>query len=114
MAVSRYKVIKSYKVAYSDPIIARSGERLRFERRESEWAGWIWCRAADGREGWVPESRVAVDVDECRLLRDYSAAELTAGAGEKLTVEEIESGWAWAVNDAGASGWFPLENLEAD
>lgn len=30
------------------------GEQLEVIR-EDEPSGWMWCRARDGREGWVPE-----------------------------------------------------------
>jgi hypothetical protein len=30
------------------------GERLEV-LREDRLSGWMWCRAGDGREGWVPE-----------------------------------------------------------
>lgn len=32
----------------------RQGEALEAVRTDS-LSGWIWCRASDGREGWVPE-----------------------------------------------------------
>jgi hypothetical protein len=32
----------------------REGEQLEV-LREDVASGWLWCRADDGREGWVPE-----------------------------------------------------------
>jgi hypothetical protein len=34
------------------------GERLEVVA-EDRLSGWLWCRAADGREGWVPLNTVA-------------------------------------------------------
>ena len=33
--------------------------------------------------------------------------------GETVTVLLMESGWGWATNESGQSGWVPLECLEA-
>jgi uncharacterized protein YgiM (DUF1202 family) len=30
------------------------GEELQVLREDSA-SGWVWCRAKDGREGWVPQ-----------------------------------------------------------
>jgi hypothetical protein len=34
------------------------GERLEVIR-EDRPSGWVWCRAQDGREGWVPEKTLS-------------------------------------------------------
>jgi len=82
-----FRVIKPYQSPFSDPLVARKGERLSFERRQSEWEGWIWCTCAAGRSGWVPESWVEIKDGYCVLQRDYSAAELSVGIGETITAE---------------------------
>ena len=33
--------------------------------------------------------------------------------GETVTVLLMESGWGWATNESGQSGWVPLGGLEA-
>ena len=108
----RYRVIKSYRSAYPDPLCLRQGERLRCERRQSEWPGWVWCSDTSGREGWVPEGWVKVEGDHCVLQRDYDATELTVEVGEDLAGVFEESGWAWVRNAQGAEGWVPLDCLE--
>ena len=35
----------------------RAGEQLEVLERDDE-SGWLWCRASDGREGWVPVKTV--------------------------------------------------------
>ena len=104
-----YIVIKSHTASYSEALIASKGRRLRFERKPTEWQGWLWCTAADGKTGWVPESWVEIEDETCTLLRDYTTAELTVAVGEHLEGEIIESGWLWARTEPGAWGWVPME-----
>jgi uncharacterized protein YgiM (DUF1202 family) len=40
----------------------RVGETLDVVARDDE-SGWLWCRSADGREGWVP-SRTLQSADD--------------------------------------------------
>jgi hypothetical protein len=35
------------------------GEELEILEEDSP-SGWLWCRAPDGREGWVPEDTVEI------------------------------------------------------
>ena len=107
----RYRVIKPHKASYSEILTARTGDRLVFERRQSKWAGWIWCISPDGKAGWAPESWVAIEGDTCRLLRDYSTAELMVVLGETVEGDVVESGWMWVSNSRGEYGWVPAECL---
>jgi hypothetical protein len=106
-----FRVIKPHRAAFQKPLTARKGERLTFERRRSEWEGWLWCTARSGESGWVPESWVELEAESCILLRDYTAFELSVQCGELLTADLLESGWLWANKENGESGWVPLENL---
>lgn len=107
-----FRVVEPYDSPCSDPLTARKGERLGFERRESEWEGWIWCTSTSGQSGWVPENWVQIQGSFCILNRDYTATELSVATGQTITAEYLESGWAWATTDSGASGWVPLSHLE--
>jgi hypothetical protein len=105
------QVIEPYQAAYPDPFSAPKGERLKFERRDSEWEGWIWCTNDSGQSGWVPETWVMLEGESCVLERDYTGAELSVDRGETISAEFVESGWAWATKENGESGWVPLDNL---
>lgn len=107
-----FRVIEPHHASYPHPFSAPKGERLRFERRQSEWDGWIWCTNSLGQSGWVPETWVTLEAESCILERDYNAAELSVGRGETIAVEFVESGWAWATKEDGESGWVPLDNLD--
>ena len=106
-----YRVVGSHRAVYTEPLTLRQGERLRWEDEECEWPGWIWCTAASGESRWVPENWVQKEGEFCVLQRDYTTTELSVDQGETVTVESVESGWGWATNESGRSGWVPLECL---
>ena len=108
-----YRVIKAHQSPDPDPLMVRKGDSLSFERRETEWSGWIWCTNSSGKGAWVPENWVQIEGDSCVMKRDYNAIELAVEVGEVLTVEFEETGWAWAMKKSGESGWVPLEYLDA-
>ena len=110
----RYRAIADYDSAFSEPLELQAGERVRFERRDTEWEGWVWCTSESGRAGWGPEAWLTIDGPFAVLRRDYCARELTIRRGTFVRGSLIESGWLWATTDAGASGWVPLEVLEQD
>jgi hypothetical protein len=107
-----YRVVKSYHSPYMEPLNLQKGERLKWEPRECEWPGWIWCTTEGGETRWVPESWVKKEGDHCVLQRDYTATELSVESGEALTVEFTEAEWGWATKEGGQKGWVPLEYLE--
>ena len=113
MMSETYRVIKSYRSPYTEPLVLKRGERLSWEPRECEWPGWIWCTTFHGESRWVPENWVEKRGRDCLLQRDYTATELDVEEGETVTVLLMESSWGWATNESGKSGWVPLEYLQA-
>ena len=107
----RYRVIKAHDPEFPEPWTVRKGERLRFEGRETESVGWIWCTDDAGEARWVPKTWVEIEGDSCVMKRDYNSTGLGVGVGEVLTVELEESGWAWVTKESGESGRVPLVNL---
>jgi hypothetical protein len=106
-----YRVIKSYQTPFPDPLEAKAGARLRFERKETEWEGWLWCTDASGKSAWVPENWLTLEEGSCVLQRDYAARELSVAAGELLTAELVESDWIFGSRANGERGWVPLNHL---
>ena len=96
-----YRVTKPHRSPGPEPWIVRQGERLSFERRETEWPGWIWCTNDGGKSARVPENWVEIEGDSRVMKRDYDATELSVGVGAVLTLEFEESGWAWATTVTG-------------
>jgi hypothetical protein len=108
----KYRVCKSYQSPYADALNAAKGETLSFERKPTEWSGWIWCTNKSNKSAWVPESWVVIKGNNCQLKQDYDARELPVESGAEVVGELVESGWVWVRNQNGAEGWVPLENLE--
>ena len=110
----RAAVARDYTAQYSDPIVIRMGDELALGERDTEYGGWIWCTHPDGRSGWVPDSLLVIEGTVGRALRDYSAQELTARAGEVVEIGEAHAGWVWAIDSRGASGWLPVDHLATE
>ena len=104
------RVILDHSAQYSDPLVARKGEKLTVGDHDVEWPGWIRCQHANGKSGWVPESFLNIVGSEGTLLCDYNAIELSASAGDELAAEFEESGWLWCSNALGQSGWIPTDH----
>ncbi|GAB0112687.1 hypothetical protein AcidC75_02120 [Acidisoma sp. C75] len=69
--------------------------------------GWVWCRAPDGRVGWVPYQWFAQAAEGWQALRDFSALELTVKAGDRLRLLHGESGFLFCEAAGGERGWVP-------
>src|SRR5262249_54577972 len=107
------RIIREYRVQYADPIHVAPGEMVIMEREDDAFPGWIWCRAADGRQGWVPIELLAQDGREATLRQDYSARELAVQPGEEVVVLDSRRGWLQVRNTQGACGWIPETSVEA-
>ena len=110
--MQRFRAVADHDPADPEPLMLRAGQRVRFERRESEWDGWLWCTSESGETGWVPEAWLTLRGPFAVAQRDYCARELTVRRGTVVSGSLIECGWLWATTDAGVSGWVPLRVLE--
>ena len=105
-------VISDYDAPFPHPLRGRAGDRLSTDRSKATGIpGWIWCTAADGRSGWVPESYLRGDGANAFLLREYDAIELTVRTGDVLVIHAEESGFCWTENADGRHGWVPTTCL---
>ena len=107
-----HRATKEHQPDNTAPLVVRRGDRLRYERRPTEWKGWVWCISTSGRSGWAPESWLALEKEVCVALRDYDSTELVLRVGEEVRVDFIESGWAWVESDGSRRGWVPLACLK--
>ncbi|MHA2068620.1 MAG: SH3 domain-containing protein [Candidatus Thorarchaeota archaeon] len=107
------KVLKSHESEISRPLVAKRGEQLEGQKKETKWEGWLWCRTKADVDGWVPKSYLEPlsEPGQYQLLQDYTARELKVQPGDEVMVLIEESGWAWARSPTGEEGWVPLENL---
>ncbi|MCI0655814.1 MAG: hypothetical protein L0170_01940 [Acidobacteria bacterium] len=104
-------VLEDHSPQYTNPISARAGDSVIAERQDTEYPGWWWCRAQDGKEGWVPESFLEMRGGLGTLLRDYDAHELHVRSGDRLTIHEEIAGWARVTDAEGCTGWVPTRCL---
>jgi uncharacterized protein YgiM (DUF1202 family) len=107
------KTTADYQPAYPDPLVVKAGEVVMVGREDTEWVGWVWCTNVTGKGGWVPKVyfELVGEGGRGKMLVDYTAAELLVKAGETITLHYEESGWYWATNAAGQSGWVPKTSL---
>lgn len=105
-------MIREYKVEYPDPIQVGRGETVTVGREDEEFPGWKWCKAADGREGWVPVELLSNEGTEAIVMTEYSARELAVQPGEKVIVEEERHDWLLVRNSRGDRGWLLATHVE--
>ena len=103
----------NHKAIYSDPIQVGKDELLVLSGRSDNWDGhqWLWAKAKDGREGWIPNDLPIGDARQTCAAYSYSAIELDVKKGDQLDVLEKSHGWAWCANIDDNKGWVPLKVL---
>ena len=112
-AESLARVVADYQAPYADPIVVDAGDEITVDsNKKTDWVGWVWCTNRTGASGWVPETYIECHGDTGRMRYSYNAIEMTIHVGEILTLHKAESGFVWATNQAGQSGWVPSSHLE--
>lgn len=108
------KVIKNHKSEFQVPLVAKKGEVVEGEERNTDFEGWLWCKNSSGTQGWVPKVYLesTSNSGQFQFIQDYNARELTIEAGKEVIVLDEESGWAWVRTPLGEEGWIPIENLQ--
>jgi hypothetical protein len=107
-----YTVIKKHQPIESKNWIASKGDIVKFERRPTEYEGWLWCTNMEGESAWAPEEWIEIINGSCRFKRNYNAIELTIQLGEPVIGDIEVSGWIWVVNRKKAYGWVPRNCLK--
>lgn len=100
------KVIEEWERVYEEPIAFAKGDPIELTGREDDWEGhrWVWAKAQDGKQGWVPDR--FIDKDGI-AKRAYSAHELSCQVGEVLDELQNAHGWRYCRNATGEEGWVP-------
>jgi hypothetical protein len=106
-------VVKPWLASDGEPIGLQANEIVRVGRPSEDWPGWVWCTGSIGKGCWVPESLLVLHDEGLTgwLVRDYSPIELNTNQGEQLSLHEEVSGWWWASNVCGETGWVPASHL---
>ena len=119
MQLTEYRVVTAHTSEYPEPIQFEAGAPLTlgevYEGPE-DWQDWRFCHTPGQAGGWVPQQIIEVIAgDRGRAREDYSARELEVVVGERVLAGRQLNGWAWCRRSSGdASGWVPLENLQAE
>jgi uncharacterized protein YgiM (DUF1202 family) len=108
----KVRIKLEHRVEYPDPIQVTAGERVTIGREDDEYPGWKWCRAANGREGWIPVELLFRAGVEGTVIRDYSARELAVQPGDEVEIEEARHEWLLVRNARGERGWIPASHIE--
>src|SRR5213079_326642 len=107
-------VVRDYVAQYPDAIAVARGAEVLVDREDREFPGWWWCRAADGRGGWVPAELLdspPAPGARAQVVADYTARELTVQAGMHLEVLEERAQWIFARTTTDALGWLPASHV---
>src|SRR5207237_267242 len=84
MLQRKVRIKIEHRIEYPDPLRVAAGERVNVGHEDAEFPGWKWCKASDGREGWVPVELLSNEGAETTVLQDYSARELAVRPGEEV------------------------------
>ena len=107
----KLRVQREYRIQYQRPIQVIAGEKVRVGRHDDEYPGWRWCRASNGREGWIPVELLSEEENEATVLYEYSAQELAVDEGEEVEIEDERHNWLLVRNGRGQRGWIPASHL---
>jgi uncharacterized protein YgiM (DUF1202 family) len=109
----RVRIIREYRIQYADPLCVAAGDSVSIGREDDEFPGWKWCRASNGRQGWIPVELLSdASATETAVLCDYSSRELAAQPGEEVTVEDSRHEWLLVRNKHGERGWIPASHAD--
>ncbi len=104
----RARVVRDYRTQYANPIRFAQGDVVTLGERDTEWPAFVWTITADGNAGWAPVDWLKPLGDgRAEALRDYSAQELDACAGDEIELQYALGGWWWATAPDGRNGWIP-------
>ena len=92
---AKARVRLEYKVQYQNPLHVKAGESVEVGRADDDDLGWLWCRAADGREGWMPVELLSRQECLAIVLRDYSARELAVHPGMRSRSKRCATVGRW-------------------
>lgn len=114
MSMRTAVLLRAYRTQYADPVRFARGEAVLVGARDGEWPEFLWATDAAGRSGWVHERYLGGSCGRVTAVRDYTARELDAEAGEPVRLLDEAGGWWWCENTRGAQGWLPARDLKLD
>lgn len=108
MAERSFFTNADYQVIDRAPLVLAVGDRVRVGRNDSDWPGWIWVTAIDGRGSYVPEEILALHGDGTAAVKlPFHARDLSVVKDEPVVSVREVKGWHWCRNEDGEEGWLP-------
>jgi hypothetical protein len=113
--MTRTRIVRDYRTQYTNPIRFAAGDVVILGERDTEWPAFVWTTIPmDGNAGWAPFDWLKPLGDgRAEALRDYSAQELDADAGDEVVLQYELGGWWWCAHADGRYGWVPAAHLES-
>ena len=97
-----------YEVIDRAPLVLAVGDQVRVGKKDSDWPGWIWVTAINGRGSYVPEEILSENDDGTAGVRQpFHARDLSVVKDEPVTSVREVKGWHWCRNEDGEEGWLP-------
>lgn len=106
------RVIVAHHLPEREPIRVAKGDTVTLGERDSDWPQFVWTTLAQGLGGWIPAALFDREAGEAVAQEDYDTRELSAEAGEILTLHREQVDWWWAENVRGEQGWIPARCIE--
>ena len=103
-----------YEVIDRAPLILAVGDQVRLGAADSDWPGWIWVTAINGRGSYVPQDHLDCQPDgTARVVQAFNARDLTVRRGDPVDSLREVKGWHWCRDEKGQEGWLPSYLLRA-
>jgi hypothetical protein len=97
-----------YEVIDRAPLVLALGDCVRVGKKDSDWPGWIWVTAINGRGSYVPEEILSLNDDGTAVVKlPFHARDLSVVKDEPVTSVREVKGWHWCRNEDGEEGWLP-------
>ena len=110
--MQRARVIAEHRSPDRPAIRVAAGDSVTLGERDSDWPQFVWTTLAQGLGGWIPAALFDREAGEAVAQEDYDTRELSAEAGEILTLHREQAGWWWAESVHGEQGWIPSRCIE--
>jgi hypothetical protein len=106
--MASYLVTADYEVIDRAPLTLAEGDAVRLGPPDSDWPGWVWVTAINGRGSYVPEDHLtAVGDGSAHVTTAFQARDLSVCKGDQIESLREVKGWHWSRDQRGNEGWLP-------